>query len=87
MEKLKEARCFDPPTFCDECGTVAEKENWHCDICFSGDFDLCPDCYAEGIHCLVPNHQLLRRTQANLPRTYGVMCPRPVSGGLVTISQ
>jgi hypothetical protein len=47
-----------PRVVCDLCGKVATKHYFHCSICVSADFDICPQCFAEGGHCLEPDHYL-----------------------------
>ena len=46
---------------CVKCGAVTTEIHYHCDICQSADFDICPACFLEGVHCYVPQHQLMRR--------------------------
>lgn len=48
--------------FCNECGSLTTDDYYHCYICHSNDFDLCPTCIAEDIHCWIPQHQLVRGT-------------------------
>ena len=50
---------------CDECGVLAKNLHYHCNVCFLGDFDICPACVAQGIHCFVPEHWLVKRTMRN----------------------
>lgn len=46
---------------CDECGASASRIHYHCNACFLGDFDLCQGCVSNGVHCFVPEHQLVKR--------------------------
>lgn len=58
----------DATTFsvhCDECGVWARHLHYHCYACELGNFDLCPDCVDQGIHCYVPEHKLVKRVMKN----------------------
>ena len=50
---------------CDECGVLASNLHYHCNVCFLGDFDICPACVAQGIHCFAPEHRLVKRIMRN----------------------
>jgi hypothetical protein len=50
---------------CDACGMLAKDFHYHCNICFKGDFDLCPECVAQGVHCFTPEHRLAKRVLRN----------------------
>ena len=51
---------------CRECGVPALHFHYHCYVCYSGDFDLCPNCVeAREIHCFVSEHTLVRRMAKN----------------------
>ena len=52
--------------YCDECMIPILSYHFHCNICFSGNFDLCGSCVAGGVHCLNGNHQLLKIRQDSL---------------------
>jgi hypothetical protein len=45
---------------CAECAEVTTDENYHCNACDKGDFDLCPDCISRGIRCFEDTHKLRR---------------------------
>ncbi len=47
--------------FCMECGDLTTDVHYHCDVCSSSDFDHCPTCFAQGIHCWLPQHRLVKR--------------------------
>ena len=49
----------------DECGSLPTELHFHRNACKLGDFDLCSNCVSRGIHCLVPEHQLMKRIQKN----------------------
>jgi serine/threonine protein kinase len=59
---------YDTGTRCDECGAVALRESYHCTICELNNFDLCKHCVADGTHCWVSEHRLVRR----VPRGAGL---------------
>ena len=50
-----------PAVDCDECYELTTDMHYHCDICWGANFDLCPTCFAPGIRCLVPQHQLTKK--------------------------
>ena len=50
---------------CDECGGLAKDVRYHCNVCFEGDFDLCLTCVAQGVHCFVSQHRLVKRVFRN----------------------
>jgi hypothetical protein len=50
---------------CSECGERALQLHYHCYVCEFGNFDLCPDCVAQGIHCFVLEHKLVGRRGKN----------------------
>ena len=49
-------------TFCDECCALTTDAYYHCYICESDDFDLCPTCYGQGIRCWDLQHRMVKRT-------------------------
>ncbi|MCJ1323579.1 hypothetical protein MMC10_000240 [Thelotrema lepadinum] len=51
--------------YCDECGMLAMDAHYHCSVCRSGDFDICPTCFADGIHCFISEHRLMKRVKRN----------------------
>lgn len=50
---------------CDECGALTTDAHYHCYVCSLGDYDICPACVAQGIHCPVPEHRLMKRIMRN----------------------
>lgn len=50
---------------CEECAKVTSDENYHCNVCDHGDFDLCPQCFSAGIPCYDDGHKLSRRVRKN----------------------
>jgi len=50
---------------CDNCGALSHYLHYHCYACQFGNFDLCQDCVAQGIHCYKPEHILVKRTVKN----------------------
>ncbi|KAI0860567.1 hypothetical protein F4860DRAFT_478862 [Xylaria cubensis] len=48
---------------CDICTLLIAKRRmyYHCDICASGDFDICEDCYALGARCIGGTHELVKK--------------------------
>ncbi|KAJ4364048.1 hypothetical protein N0V83_009503 [Neocucurbitaria cava] len=46
---------------CDECGGfISDGIKFKCPICQGGNFDLCPRCVSEGVHCFVSEHILIQ---------------------------
>jgi hypothetical protein len=43
---------------CDICGLRTTQHYFHCPLCDSGDFDLCPSCFHNQVHCPEPDHYL-----------------------------
>lgn len=63
-----DARCFMQPkdlvvvfsdVWCSACRKTTTAHYYHCTCCDSGDLDLCASCFAQGRHCLDPNHYLM----------------------------
>ena len=52
---------FDMTVWCDECGDVTTEIHFHCNICHSGNYDICQACYGKGRRCLVPEHRMVKR--------------------------
>lgn len=54
---------FDHTVYCDQCGKVTTDIHFHCNLCMSGDFDICQACFEKGRRCLVPEHRLVKRAR------------------------
>jgi hypothetical protein len=52
---------------CDSCRNQANEHWFHCGICDSADFDICPRCFHLGIHCSGSDHYL-REYNKSRPR-------------------
>ena len=48
-------------SWCNECGVLTTDAHYHCYICDSDDFDLCPTCYTQGIRCWDLQHHMVKR--------------------------
>lgn len=46
---------------CNNCGRSVVNEHYHCSICESGDYDLCPSCVDSGVTCQGDEHWLIKR--------------------------
>jgi hypothetical protein len=58
---MRPEECLEvnPPfTTCDHCGHRTTEHYFRCSVCVSGDYDLCPRCFSQGIHCMESNHYL-----------------------------
>ena len=55
---------FDHSVYCDGCGEVTIGIHFHCNLCKSGDYDICPACFECGRRCLVPEHRLVKRARS-----------------------
>ena len=53
--------CID----CNNCGRSIANEHYHCSICESGDYDLCPQCIDDGASCRGESHWLIKRVVQN----------------------
>jgi hypothetical protein len=53
---------------CDSCGQRAYGKSFHCRICHGGNYELCPRCFSQGIHCPEPEHFLLERPTEAIAR-------------------
>lgn len=49
--------CID----CNNCGRSIANEHYHCSICESGDYDICPQCVTDGASCRGESHWLIKR--------------------------
>lgn len=51
--------------YCNECNQPMEDEHFHCSICDNGDYDLCPSCVDQGVHCPGSGHWMVKRFVKN----------------------
>lgn len=51
--------------YCDECGSLTIYKYFHCNVCHSGDFDICPGCYEQGVRYYDTSHLLVKRMWRN----------------------
>jgi next-to-BRCA1 protein 1 len=51
--------------YCNNCNNAMEHEHFHCSICDNGDYDLCPSCVDNGIHCPGSGHWMVKRFVQN----------------------
>jgi hypothetical protein len=58
---------------CDICGRRTSEHFFHCSICESGDFDLCPQCFSQGVRCLDPDH-FLREISVGITKDISEEC-------------
>ncbi|KAF2125744.1 hypothetical protein P153DRAFT_434186 [Dothidotthia symphoricarpi CBS 119687] len=57
----KPSACSSWVVYCNNCNHPMEDEHFHCGICDSGDYDLCPACVDLGIHCPGAGHWMVKR--------------------------
>ena len=55
---------LDHTVWCDECDELTTDVHFHCNLCESGDYDICQACFERGRRCLVPEHQLVKRARS-----------------------
>ena len=55
---------FDHTVYCDVCGDVTTEIHFHCNLCKSGDYDICQACFEKERRCLVPEHRLVKRARS-----------------------
>ncbi len=63
MPYISSGNIFDDQVSCDECGDVTPDIHFHCNICYSGDWDICQACYEKGRRCLVREHRMVKRAR------------------------
>jgi next-to-BRCA1 protein 1 len=61
----KEHRQCSWVVYCNNCNNAMEHEHFHCSICDNGDYDLCPSCVDNGIHCPGSGHWMVKRFVQN----------------------
>jgi hypothetical protein len=67
-ETMQEYRGHCGSHCCDYCGKHLTSRYFHCNICHSGDFDVCATCLQAGLHCLAQDHLLVEVTAGkNVP--------------------
>lgn len=47
--------------YCNNCDGMLDSKHYHCGVCDQGDFDLCPECVENGVHCDSQEHWLIKR--------------------------
>lgn len=70
------------PGFCDSClkGSIP-LPFFHCNVCQTGDFDICKACYDKGIHCYDTDHLLVEMKQVGSWIVPGRYCSSVGSSG------
>lgn len=61
---------------CDICRERTEQHWYHCNVCHGGDFDVCPKCVEDGLHCADSSHYLQERYGKVVTRSSG-LCDTP----------
>jgi next-to-BRCA1 protein 1 len=51
--------------YCNNCNEPMEDEHFHCSVCDGGDYDLCPKCVDNGVHCPGTGHWMVKRFVKN----------------------
>jgi hypothetical protein len=59
-----------PRVDCDKCGNRTVEYYFHCSTCVTDNFDLCPRCVSQGIHCFNDAHLLQKVSERNPVRSY-----------------
>jgi next-to-BRCA1 protein 1 len=57
--------CTSWVVYCNNCNEPMEDEHFHCSVCDGGDYDLCPACVGNGIHCPGSGHWMVKRFVKN----------------------
>ncbi|KAI2482215.1 zz type zinc finger domain-containing protein [Pyrenophora tritici-repentis] len=57
--------CTSWVVYCNNCNEPMEDEHFHCSVCDGGDYDLCPACVDNGIHCPGNSHWMVKRFVKN----------------------
>ena len=55
---------FDRTTYSDVCGDVTTEIHFHCSLCITGEYAICPACFEKEPHCLVLEHRLVKRARS-----------------------
>ena len=55
---------------CDFCKARTTPWYFHCSVCHSGDYDICPRCFFQGAHCLEHDHYSLEYSEGNTKARY-----------------
>ena len=61
MPYMSSDNFFDLLVACGYCGDITPDIHFHCNICDSGDWDICQACYEKGRRCLVREHRMVKR--------------------------
>lgn len=51
--------------YCNSCNVPIPDMHYHCDVCDSGDYDLCQGCMDKGVSCAGENHWMIKRFVKN----------------------
>lgn len=57
--------CTSWVVYCNNCNHPMEDEHFHCSVCDGGDYDLCPACVDDGVHCPGTGHWMVKRFVKN----------------------
>lgn len=57
--------CTSWVVYCNNCNHPMEDEHFHCSVCDGGDYDLCPACVDNGVHCPGKGHWMVKRFVKN----------------------
>ena len=55
---------------CDKCGGPTTDNHFHCSVCVLGNYDICPQCFTEGAHCLSKAHYLRKMSMGKVEDWY-----------------
>ncbi|KAF1938540.1 hypothetical protein EJ02DRAFT_457802 [Clathrospora elynae] len=53
--------CTSWVVYCNNCNEPMEDEHYHCSVCDHGDYDLCPACIGNDVHCPGARHWMVKR--------------------------
>lgn len=51
-------KLYDNSSICDICKQLTTDRSFQCIICSVTSYDVCPQCFSKGVHCLEPRHYL-----------------------------
>ncbi|KAH8672215.1 hypothetical protein BGZ61DRAFT_536867 [Ilyonectria robusta] len=51
-------KLYDNSSICDICKRLTTDRSFQCIICSVTSYDICPQCFSKGVHCLEPRHYL-----------------------------
>ena len=61
---------YDKSIACNRCSERTNHYEFHCWYCSCGDFDIYPQCFQKGLHCLEDHHLLCEFSETTCGEKY-----------------